>query len=89
MTVFICPTVDWSELTCSYSGVGVSLSRDSATLMVGQYFKRRREMVEMVLVSSHGAGIVLISQLLHNSLRRFGWRFGLQVTDDFLRLARI
>ena len=59
--------------------MGVSLSRDSASLMVGQYFKRRREVVEVVLVSSHGAGIILTSQLLHNSLRRFGWRLGLQV----------
>ena len=56
----------------------MSLSRDSATLMVGQYFKRRREMVEIVLVSSHGVGILVISQLLHNSLRTFGWRLGLQ-----------
>ena len=57
----------------------MSLSRDSATLMVGQYFKRRREMVEIVLVSSQGVGILIISQLLHNSLRTFGWRLGLQV----------
>ena len=59
--------------------MGVSLSRDSASLMGGQYFKRRREVVEVVLVSSHGAGIILTSQLLHNCLRRFGWRLGLQV----------
>ena len=59
--------------------MGVSLSRDSASLMVGQYFKRRREVVEVVLVSSHGAGIILTSQLLHNCLRKFGWRLGLQV----------
>ena len=35
-------------------------------------------MVEVVLVSSHGVGILIISQLLHNSLRTFGWRLGLQ-----------
>ena len=35
-------------------------------------------MVEIVLVSSHGVGILVISQLLHNSLRTFGWRLGLQ-----------
>ena len=33
-------------------GVGVSMSRDSATLMVGQYFKRRREVVEVVLITT-------------------------------------
>ena len=26
-------------------GVGVGMARDAATLMVGQYFKRRRELV--------------------------------------------
>ena len=36
-------------------------------------------MVEVVLVSSHGVGILIISQLLHNSLRTFGWRLGLQI----------
>ena len=29
----------------TYIGVGVGMARDAATLMVGQYFKRRREMV--------------------------------------------
>ena len=52
--------------------------------MVGQYFKRRREMVEIVLVSSHGVGILIISQLLHNSLRTFGWRLGLQILTGLI-----
>jgi hypothetical protein len=36
-----------SQLT--YSGVGVGMTRDTSTLMVGQYFKRRRELVEILL----------------------------------------
>ena len=32
-------------------GVGVGMVRDTATLMLGQYFKRRREQVEILLVS--------------------------------------
>jgi hypothetical protein len=32
-----------------YSGVGVGMTRDTSTLMVGQYFKRRRELVEILL----------------------------------------
>jgi hypothetical protein len=35
--------------------------RDTATLMVGQYFKRRRELVEVVLVSASGLGCALMS----------------------------
>ena len=53
------------------AGIGVSFTRDSASLMLGQYFKRRREMVEMFIVSSPGIGIVIISKLVHNLLRYY------------------
>ena len=35
--------------TISSLGVGVGLTRDTSTLMVGQYFKRRRDIVEIFL----------------------------------------
>ena len=50
-------------------GIGVAMTRDAATLMVGQYFKRRRELVEIFLVSSSGLGVSLMGELLQNSLR--------------------
>ncbi|CAG0881627.1 unnamed protein product [Cyprideis torosa] len=50
-------------------GVGVGLTRDTSTLMVGQYFKRKREFVEIFVVSGSGLGIAVIS---------IGWRLGLQ-----------
>jgi hypothetical protein len=37
--------------------------------MVGQYLKRRRELVEIFLVASYGLGISLMGQLIQNSLR--------------------
>lgn len=40
------------------------MTRDTATLMVGQYFKRRREAVEIVGVASTGAGVAAMSALL-------------------------
>ncbi len=46
-------------------GVGVGLSRDASTLMVGQYFKRKREMVEIFVVSGSGFGIILMSLVVH------------------------
>ena len=52
-----------------FPGIGVSFTRDGGNLMLGQYFKRRREIVEMVLVSSPGVGIIVISKLAHNWLR--------------------
>ena len=60
-------------------GIGISFTRDAGALMLGQYFKRRREVVEIVLVSSPGVGIIVISKLAHNWLRRLGWRLGLQM----------
>ena len=60
-------------------GVGVSFVRDTSTLMVGQYFKRRRELVEIFLVSGSGLGISVMSSILRWLLRDIGWRLGIQV----------
>lgn len=70
----------WVELhiftslpTCSrynfLAGVGVGLTRDASTLMVGQYFKRRRDLVEIFVVSGSGLGIIICSVGLHSALR--------------------
>lgn len=40
------------------------MTKDPATLMVGQYFKRRRNVVEIVLVSSTGLGLCSMSAFL-------------------------
>ena len=47
------------------AGVGIGMTRDTATLMVGQYFKRKREFVEVINVSGSGIGIALMSMLIH------------------------
>ena len=58
----------------------MGLVRDTATLMVAQYFKRKREIVEIVVVSASGLGITTMSCILSSSVRgRLGWRYGLQV----------
>ena len=44
------------------------MTRDTATLMVGQYFKRRREAVEIALVGSSGIGLALMTVFLHTTL---------------------
>jgi hypothetical protein len=36
--------------------------------MVGQYFKRRRELVEVVLVAASGLGILLMSLSIHTAI---------------------
>ena len=46
--------------------------------MSGQYFKKRREVVEVAVEASVGAGVLAMAQLLNFSVRRCGWRLGLQ-----------
>ncbi|XP_039754602.1 monocarboxylate transporter 10-like isoform X2 [Pararge aegeria] len=59
-------------------GVGVGLTRDCSTLMVAQYFKRRRELVEIFIVSGSGLGIAVMSTFIKAAIRAIGWRLGLQ-----------
>jgi len=51
------------------TGVGVGLTRDASSLMVGQYFKRKRELVEIVVVSGSGIGILLMSMSMHTAIK--------------------
>ena len=56
---------------CSFydiSGVGVGMARDPAALMVGQYFKRKRELVEIILVSGSGLGITTMSVFIKEAI---------------------
>ena len=81
-------------------GVGVGMARDTSTLMVGQwivmimimmmmsqvgqYFKKRRELVEIFLVSGSGLGIAAMSSWVRWVTREIGWRLGLQVSGQVL-----
>ncbi|KAK8752650.1 hypothetical protein OTU49_006681 [Cherax quadricarinatus] len=49
-------------------GIGVGMTRDSSTLMVGQYFKRRREFVEIIVVSGSGLGISVMSVFIRGAI---------------------
>ncbi|XP_065584791.1 monocarboxylate transporter 2-like isoform X2 [Artemia franciscana] len=80
------------QLFLSYGiifGTGVGLTRDTATLMVGQYFKRRREMVEIILMSGSGVGIAAMSAIVQGTLSTIGWRFGLQVVTCLILLSSL
>lgn len=59
-------------------GVGVGMSRDCSTLMVAQYFKRKREFVEIFIVSGSGLGIVVMSTFIKSAIEAIGWRFATQ-----------
>ena len=48
--------------------VGCCAVKEASSLMVGQYFKVRRELVEMFVLSGPGIGIILFSLLFKQSI---------------------
>ncbi|XP_065339096.1 monocarboxylate transporter 10-like isoform X1 [Cloeon dipterum] len=59
-------------------GVGVGMTRDTSTLMVAQYFKRKRELVEIFIVAGSGLGLAIMSAFIKGAIGSIGWRLGLQ-----------
>lgn len=58
------------NLVCTLiSGIGVGMTRDCSTLMVAQYFKRKREFVEIFIVSGSGMGIAVMSTFIKGAIR--------------------
>lgn len=55
-------------------GIGVGMTRDCSTLMVAQYFKRKREFVEIFIVAGSGLGIVVMSTFIKSAIESIGWR---------------
>ena len=48
--------------------VGCCAVREASSLMVGQYFKARREFVEMFVLTGPGIGVIIFSLLYRQSL---------------------
>ncbi|XP_064489040.1 monocarboxylate transporter 10-like isoform X2 [Ornithodoros turicata] len=59
-------------------GCGVAMTRDTSVFMVGQYFKKRREAVEVVLAAGTGIGVAVVPVFVVECIRVVGWRLGLQ-----------
>lgn len=57
------------------------MTRDCSTLMVAQYFKRKREFVEIFIVSGSGLGIVVMSTFIKSAIEAVGWRCDWQLFD--------
>ena len=80
------------QIVISYSLIlplGVSLVQASGTVMVGQYFRKRRLHLEVLLNSWTGLGLGLSSLLLTLSLQLGGWRRGLQIVAVSVSLSII
>ena len=80
------------QVMISYSlllALGVSLVQASWTVMLAQYFRRRRLHLEILLHSWAGPGLSLGSLLLSLSLQLAGWRLGLQIISASVSLCII
>ena len=52
-----------------FMGTGISMAQNSLLVMIGQYFKKRREGVEIVLESSAGVGLSVVPPFLNHTVR--------------------
>ncbi|CAD7079779.1 unnamed protein product [Hermetia illucens] len=80
----------FNQVAFSYGivlGVGSSMVRESSTVMLGHYFKRRRQFVEMITMSGEGVGIALFSVILKEGVGKMGWRLGLQAITGFISFS--
>ncbi|XP_014468611.1 PREDICTED: monocarboxylate transporter 10 [Dinoponera quadriceps] len=68
-------------------GTGAGLVRETASLVLGNYFRKRREFVEMVVQAGTGVGIALFSVFYKEAVGKLGWRLGLQSVTGALSLA--
>ncbi|KAF4532380.1 hypothetical protein B566_EDAN004461 [Ephemera danica] len=68
-------------------GIGTCLVRESSGLMLGQYFKRRREFVEIVVQAGGGIGITLFSVFYKEAIGNIGWRLGLQAVTGVVFIS--
>lgn len=58
-----------NDKMCFFSGVGIGLLRDASYLMTDQYFKKRKDYVEVFLVAASGAGILVMTLVVHVAVR--------------------
>jgi hypothetical protein len=65
------------------TGIGVGMTRDCSTLMVAQYFKRRRELVEIFIVSGSGLGIAVMSAFIKEAIRYYCYSSGRYTSIKF------
>uniref|UniRef100_A0AAG5DSK7 Major facilitator superfamily (MFS) profile domain-containing protein n=1 Tax=Anopheles atroparvus TaxID=41427 RepID=A0AAG5DSK7_ANOAO len=65
-------------------GIGSAMVRESAAVMLGHYFKRRRQFVEMITMSGEGVGVALFSVILKEGVGKMGWRLGLQAVTGLV-----
>nr|XP_042910585.1 monocarboxylate transporter 10 [Parasteatoda tepidariorum] len=80
------------QLYFSYAiilGTGFSLTRSTSSIMVGQYFKKKRELMEIFVISGTGIGMATVPLLVTQAVSSLGWRLGLQAITGMTSLTFI
>ncbi|KAL1436123.1 hypothetical protein MTO96_010868 [Rhipicephalus appendiculatus] len=67
-------------------GLGLGMARDAGSLVLGQYFKRRRHCAEVVACAGSGLGTAAMAAFFHSVLGSLGWRHGLQAATGLVSL---
>ncbi|XP_076673946.1 monocarboxylate transporter 10 [Andrena cerasifolii] len=89
-SLFTSFAVELHQVLLSYGlvlGTGAGLVRETAGLVLGHYFRKRREFVEMVVQAGAGVGIVLFSVFYKEAVWKLGWEPGMQSVTGVLSLA--
>ncbi|XP_076627091.1 monocarboxylate transporter 10 [Colletes latitarsis] len=89
-SLFTSFAVEVHQVLLSYGlvlGTGAGLVRETAGLVLGHYFRKRREFVEMVVQAGAGVGIVLFSVFYREAVGKLGWERGMQSVTGALSLA--
>ncbi|WAR07131.1 MOT12-like protein [Mya arenaria] len=58
---------------CVVLAIGSGITVTAANIMVGRYFRTRRELAEMVMVSGTGAGAALLAFIMDELIRKLRW----------------
>ncbi|KAK6986506.1 monocarboxylate transporter 2 [Biomphalaria glabrata] len=72
---------------CVVLSLGTGLTIVTANIMVGRYFRKKRELAEMILVSGSGIGTALMATMFKHLIRAIDWMHGLECVAGLLVLT--